>query len=488
MAEPVHGGYDCEFVEKPPDPVQSECPVCLLIVRSPYQSTCCGYGFCQTCIERVKLRNGPCPCCKAKEFDSYPDIRLRRMLSGYRVYCTHVSQGCEWKGGLGQLENHLNSNPPQDMKLVGCQFVLVSCHHCSELVQRSSIEDHASKDCPKRPFSCEYCCDFCSNYEDVTVNHWPVCGYYLVSCPAGCGLSIERRNLDSHVMNTCKFKKVECQFAEVGCKVKLPRKDMPAHLTDNLAQHMTLLLLNQAKLQAENKQLKERCDTLEAEKREIKEKVFTQLDKKYKELVSRLDDQEQSNTEALSKSSIASAEISHEIDNMKHKMHALQVAQVRNESKKQQRFGTPIRSVDFTMYTFDYYKKYNKQWFSPPFYTHPYGYKMCLSVDANGWGIGTKRTYAAIYVYLMKGEFDDELKWPFQGDITVELINQEGGSGHTKTVSFMEMAFHGVRVSKGSRALSGPGVTEFVSHSDLQPRYLRNGSLQFRISKVEFNY
>lgn len=45
------GGFDCEFEEKPSKGVQSECPVCLLVLRKPYQVTCCGYGFCRVCIE-----------------------------------------------------------------------------------------------------------------------------------------------------------------------------------------------------------------------------------------------------------------------------------------------------------------------------------------------------------------------------------------------------------------------------------------------------
>ena len=33
------GGYDCEFVEPPPDLVQMECPICLMILKSHVLST-----------------------------------------------------------------------------------------------------------------------------------------------------------------------------------------------------------------------------------------------------------------------------------------------------------------------------------------------------------------------------------------------------------------------------------------------------------------
>ena len=71
-------------------------------------------------------------------------------------------------------------------------------------------------------------------------------------------------------------------------------------------------------------------------------------------------------------------------------------------------------------------------WYSPGFSTHVGGYKMCIRVDANGQGNG-KGTHVSLFVYMMKGEFDSHLKWPFKGEITVELVNQkEGGENLVK--------------------------------------------------------
>ena len=142
------GGYDCEFVEKPPKIVQSECPVCLQIIREPYQADCCGYAFCRVCIERIKADTKPCPCCNAETFDKFEDKRLKRTLYEFRVYCTKKKQGCQWLGELRQLDNHLNYNPPQEKWLEGCQFTHVKCYYCSEFVQRSGIQVHQSEQCP----------------------------------------------------------------------------------------------------------------------------------------------------------------------------------------------------------------------------------------------------------------------------------------------------------------------------------------------------
>ena len=40
--------------------------------------------------------------------------------------------------------------------------------------------------------------------------------------------------------------------------------------------------------------------------------------------------------------------------------------------------------VELTMTNFARDKMHSDHWYSPPFYTHPHGYKMCLRVDANG--------------------------------------------------------------------------------------------------------
>ena len=54
---------------------------------------------------------------------------------------------------------------------------------------------------------------------------------------------------------------------------------------------------------------------------------------------------------------------------------------------------------------------------------------MCVNVYTKGNGSG-KGTHMSIYTHLMKGHFDEELKWPFRGEITIQLVNQAGGHGH----------------------------------------------------------
>ena len=78
--------------------------------------------------------------------------------------------------------------------------------------------------------------------------------------------------------------------------------------------------------------------------------------------------------------------------------------------------------VSFTMTGFQQKKLSNSSWYSPWFYTHPRGYKICLRVDANGYGV-RKNSHISVYLYMMRGEYDESLHWPFRGDITVQLLN-----------------------------------------------------------------
>ena len=153
-----------------------------------------------------------------------------------------------------------------------------------------------------------------------------------------------------------------------------------------------------------------------------------------------------------------------------------------------------IPPPDIIMTDFERKQKDDESWFSPGFYTHIGGYKMCLKIDANGWAIG-KGTHVSVFVYMMKGEFDSHLKWPLKGEITVELVNQkEGGekyegalANHTDPDE-RDKAFQ--RVTGGEANAAGWGLDEFISHSDLYnpeegKEYLVNDTLIFRVTNVQ---
>ena len=181
-------------------------------------------------------------------------------------------------------------------------------------------------------------------------------------------------------------------------------------------------------------------------------------------------------------------------DNMDQEMDELRRQQAEDRASLvtlQQQIGM-LPPVRLTMTSYEEMKQSNQQWYSPPFYTHPQGYKMCLRVDANGSGKG-EGTHVSVFVYLMKGEFDDNLKWPFRGRVVLQLCNQlEDKKHHEHTIDFSETREPSVicKVTNGERAEKGWGTHTLIAHNDLNFKpancqYLKDDCLQFRIITVE---
>lgn len=146
------------------------------------------------------------------------------------------------------------------------------------------------------------------------------------------------------------------------------------------------------------------------------------------------------------------------------------------------------------MHNFSQYaQNETSEWFSPPFYTHWAGYKLCLKAYPNGYG-NAKRTHLSWFIYLMKGEFDASLVWPFSGSITVQLINWIDEDKHSKekTAVFDSNSdtTANSRVGVGYTAAQGVGFIKFVALKELYNpatgvEYLQNDCLKFKVSSIE---
>jgi hypothetical protein len=95
-----------------------------------------------------------------------------------------------------------------------------------------------------------------------------------------------------------------------------------------------------------------------------------------------------------------------------------------------------------------------------------------------------KGTQVAVFIQLLPGEYDDRLKWPFQGEITVRLIGQGGWtSDWEKKILFLKTTpiDSSGRVAEGE--LGTPvGHYNFIPHSyNIKKYYITEGSLWFHI-------
>lgn len=237
MASKLQGGYECSFVKPVHDDLQSECSICLHVLREPYLVGCCGYRFCRTCIEPLQKKSRHCPLCK-ETFTSFPDKQLERILNEKLVYCPHKETGCKWEGKLAALEGHLNPKPAGSV--AGCyHHKEMCCPHCNT---RYFFPDHL-KTCPSKIVICTYCKGHADTALRVKSTHHNECPMYPVDCPNDCGAKPFRKDIHDHLDFVCPLTVVKCDLACAGCDAELRRKDMKEHLDSSSSEHLQMAKL-----------------------------------------------------------------------------------------------------------------------------------------------------------------------------------------------------------------------------------------------------
>ena len=155
-------------------------------------------------------------------------------------------------------------------------------------------------------------------------------------------------------------------------------------------------------------------------------------------------------------------------------------------------FQAAVPPFYFTLYNFTHHKKCSLKWQSRPLYTHSCGYKLEIEVIAGGSNIG-QGSHVSVYVYILKGEFDNYLAWPFRGSITLQLLNERREGGHfEKCIQFTEETplVNSGRV-EGRERSAGWGDPLFISHAKLQydsaidTEYMNQDRLCFVVMAIE---
>ena len=111
---------------------------------------------------------------------------------------------------------------------------------------------------------------------------------------------------------------------------------------------------------------------------------------------------------------------------------------------------------------------------------------------ANGECSG-KGTHISVSVFLMKGENDHQLQWPFEDPVTYGILNWKRDENHViKTFAFkIADSDCNRRVTSEERAKFGWGFHQFLPHTSLSDgaakdtQYLLNDCLFLQVLKVE---
>ena len=303
------------------------------------------------------------------------------------------------------------------------------------------------------------------------------CDFVAVDCPLKCGERIQRRNLTRHRSKECSKRPFTCKYCDYqSTHDKIVNDHWPKCQRYPLAcpNNCSTTEIQRQFLQ---RHLKEECPLQEIECKFSHADCQIMMTRQY--VQKHLDECKDDHLEMTSENC---KKLQAEVNN-------LQLA-IRKISHKPVFIPPAVMNVD----NFEKLKNDDRYWCSSAFNTHIGGYKMCLKVYANGQGDG-KGTHVSLFVYMMKGEFDSHLKWPFKGEVTVELVNQkERGENHVRKPLEHndpdDRNEYFQRVTDGDMAKTGWGRFKFIAHTELykpeeDKEYLLNDTLIFKVIDID---
>lgn len=117
-----------------------------------------------------------------------------------------------------------------------------------------------------------------------------------------------------------------------------------------------------------------------------------------------------------------------------------------------------------------------QMFYSPEFYTSPYGYKICARINISS----NDKNYLSLLLHIMKSDNDDALDWPFNGIMYFVLVHPRDSDKNIREITLSRPdleAFFKPTCELNKRSF---GYTEFV-HIDEVLKYLHYDELIFRI-------
>ena len=383
-----------------------------------------------------------------------------RDILSLHVFCTNSEKGCDWIGALNDVTNHLRNNS-------GCKFEKVRCPNgCRKTLERRYLVGHVEDDCPCRLTNCEYC-GAAGEYRFIEGSHKQKCYKSSVPCPNKCEIkNVPSKHLKKH-RKVCPLEIVQCEYHSVGCDTKMPHKDLTKHDEENGNKHLSLM---KSALIDTQKKLSDTENRLALVERKLQVNYAEMLEAKFCNKI-----------EAIVEGRIS--ELGDSLNNKNQKLIDMLFGEWAVEmhthaaklSSCNQLLPVIIKFPDFVMN-----KEDNIDWDSDPFFTHHHGYKMKLNVVPAGYGPSEGR-YLSVYLYIMNGPYDDQLRWRLKGRFQVTLLNQIWDGGY-HSVSYWNHA---------ERDQLRPFwyCEEFISHDSLYKinatcQFIKDDCLFFEVSEI----
>ena len=444
--------------------------------------------------KRATTVSNACPVCRSEEFVTVPNKQVDRAVRSLLVFCTYKELGCEWQGEVNEILNHLGNNGDCQFESIPCcngcgkciqrRYLtshvkdecvrrVVSCEYCQMIGQQQFIVGDHKEQCPKFPMSCPNKCAADRIPREDINEHRQVCPFEEVTCPNGCGKPLQRQYLTNHYktecpclhvkchyccvagqhqfiegkhkeqcpkfpvlcpnnciigsvprddlvehMKTCSLEVIQCEYHVVGCEEMMTRKDQKKHNQEKMEEHLSFAVsaLNITKLE-----MNQKLATAEKALANATADGLAKLEIKFQA--------EMTKVEAAAQKRITELELKlQQKDELLELLYGKWTIELITMSTKLSS-GNQVSPVIVKMSNYMKQKRDVTNWYSNPFYSHRQGYQMCLCVFPAGYYSG-KGTHMSVILYLMKGPYDDQLRWPMVGHCEVKLLNQTSNSQH----------------------------------------------------------
>ena len=278
------------------------------------------------------------------------------------------------------------------------------------------------------------------------------CGFVLIDCVYKCGEQFPRREIHQHELEECLRRPIEVQISSLARKLESTRAENQ-FLKKDLSEKLNAVTAENKVIKAENQAIKAETQAMKAENQAIK-----------------------AENQAIKAENQA----------IKAENKALQetVKQLQSNCALLQSCVNPTPPFYFIVRNVKHYMQGDLTWTSQPFYSHSGGYKMCSLVYANGYGSG-KGTHLSLFVAIMRGEYDDQLQWPFEGKVTIQTFMHSEKWGNDFTLTFDGTVPHECQKRPQSCVSNVSwGFSKFIKHDQLQ-FYCDKDQVHFRVASVE---
>ena len=491
--------------------IDYKCPVCFEpLTEGPFLLIECGHHLCRLCRDRL-LRMNKTECPKCREPDqlksAVPDRNIQRLVRSLEVRCSEYQEGCKWVGELRYLHDHLKKQ---------CDIAFLQCPFCSYRSLRSEMKEH-TRHCPQRMISCENC-GYYNTFTIVTEKHYPV-------CPKSSRLIISRTSVpQQYQYNQASIEFIINDFSEKReewCSPPFYTHDrgykfclevLPNGYSTGSGSHISMyayllkgMFDEELRWPFEGDIIVELLDWDSGESSLCHTIHYNSYHDRDGTHSSRAADRLAANglgiPQFISRADLMVSNNDSKFlcnDCLRLRVNAIvystpflcpiparQVTPCSDSTSTWHKssFTSTRSGVQFTISEYSKRKQFNNEYFSQPFTSSPQGYTFCLRIFANGDGSG-KGSHLSIFAYIMKGQHDDHLWWPFTGTISFELFNWLGDKRHYKRTLSIDADDNFTKVTQGEYG-KNLGYHQFISQSYLQSadaQYIKHDCIHVKVN------